>query len=184
MSGRPVNTGFPEKVTRSLSPGADGHIPVDESDALVARLKDVVGGNVSAFARRCGVRESLLRKYLVGTQPGAFNLVRIADAASVSVDWLASGRLPRSRAEVLAALRQSAAPAPAESCREPDASASYGAPKINAEALAAILAGILDAMGPSADLRLAAQKAVELYLEVLGRGLITPDGPGQHADCA
>jgi len=70
---------------------------------------------------------------------------------------------------VLAAMRQAASPGPASYCREPDASASYGAPKINAEALAAILAGILDAMGPSADPRLAAQKAVDLYLEVLGR---------------
>ncbi|MBL8395935.1 MAG: hypothetical protein JNK99_14515 [Candidatus Accumulibacter sp.] len=96
------------------------------------------------------------------------HLVAMADAGSVTVDWLASGRLPRTRAEVLAALRQSAAPGPALSCREPNASVSDAVPKINAEALAAILAGILDAMGPSADPRLAAKKAVELYWEVLG----------------
>lgn len=116
--------------------------------------------------------------------PRTDHLVKICAAGQVTLDWLASGRPPKWRSDVVAALRQPAASGPAPYCREPDASASYGAPKINAEALAAILAGILDAMGPSADPRLAAQKAVELYLEVLERGLITADGPGQHADCA
>lgn len=112
------------------------------------------------------------------------HLVTMADAGSVTVDWLASGRLPRTRAEVLSALRQSAAPGPALSCRDPAGSDSYAAPKINVDALAAILAGILDVMGPAADPRLAAKKAVELYWEVLERGLITPEGPGQQADGA
>jgi len=150
------------------------------------RLRQVVGDESQrSFASRCGFSDRLLGSYLHGEKlPGVENLRAIADAVGVTVDWLVSGRPPKWRSEVLAALRQSAAPGQALSCREPDASASDAVPKINAEALAAILAGILDAMGPAADPRLAAKKAVELYLEVLDRGLITPDGPGQHADCA
>lgn len=139
---------------------------------------------MAAFARRCGVGESTLRNISGGAMPRTDHLVKICTAGQVTLDWLASGRPPKWRSEVVAALRLTAAPGPALSCREPDASASDAVPKINADALAAILAGILDAMGPSADPRLAAKKAVELYLEVLDRGLITPDGPGQHADCA
>ena len=59
-----------------------------------ARLASVIGeesGN--SFARRAGFSESVLRKYLDGTQkPGMENLVRIAELANVSLDWLIAGR--------------------------------------------------------------------------------------------
>lgn len=173
---------------RNSSDSDPAAVPIrtGESELFAVRLREIVGEESQrSFAGRCGFSDRLLGSYMHGEKlPGVGNLRAIADAGGVTVDWLVSGRPPKWRSEVVAALRQAAAPGPALSCRDPDASASYAAPKINAEALAAILAGILDAMGPSADLRLAAQKAVDLYFEVSGRGLITPDGSGQPADCA
>lgn len=69
---------------------------------MSARIRAAIGEEpVAAFARRCGFGESLLRKYLQGSEPSATNLAKIADAAGVTVDWLATGRGPRTRAELL-----------------------------------------------------------------------------------
>ena len=68
--------------------------------SLSERIRFAIGDEpVAAFARRCGFGESLLRKYLQGSEPSATNLAKIADAAGVTVDWLATGRGPRTRAE-------------------------------------------------------------------------------------
>lgn len=68
--------------------------------SLSERIRLAIGDEpVAAFARRCGFGESLLRKYLQGSEPSATNLAKIADAAGVTVDWLATGRGPRTRAE-------------------------------------------------------------------------------------
>lgn len=100
-----------DKVTRSLSKSSERHISNEESDALVARINEIKGDeSVSAFARRCGVGESLIRKYLAGSQPGIFTIVAIANAGSVTVDWLATGRLPKTRAEYRAQLQAPADP--------------------------------------------------------------------------
>lgn len=79
-------------------------IPDAESGAFVRRLEELrADGSVAAFARRCGVGESVLRSYFSGVnQPGLEYLVAIADAGGVTVDWLATGRLPKTRAELLA----------------------------------------------------------------------------------
>ena len=57
------------------------------------RLKLAISGeSVNSFAKKCKVRESLLRKYLSGlTLPGMEKLVAIARTANVSIDWLAAG---------------------------------------------------------------------------------------------
>ena len=170
MATEPVNTGFPQNVTASHSEDPSRHIQSVQSDALISRLKEAIGGNVSAFARQSQVRESLLRKYLAGSQPGVFNVVQIADAAGVTTEWLATGRPPKTRGELREAMRCLLRSESEDTRVEsgPCVENPVGASKINAEALAAILAGIIDAMGPSADPRLAAKKAVELYWEVLG----------------
>jgi len=63
---------------------------------MAERIKAAIGDEpVAAFARRCGFGESLLRKYLQGSEPSATNLAKIADAAGVTLDWLATGRGPR-----------------------------------------------------------------------------------------
>ncbi|MGF3022614.1 XRE family transcriptional regulator [Methylobacterium aquaticum] len=48
-----------------------------------------------AFSKGLGVSNSLLRKYLRGANPGLDNLVRIARAKNVRVEWLATGEGPR-----------------------------------------------------------------------------------------
>ena len=55
--------------------------------------------SVASFARRSGVGESLLRKYLNGALPNSNNLVLLADAAGCYIDWLACGRPPIMRAD-------------------------------------------------------------------------------------
>lgn len=71
----------------------------DELNELARRIAEVAGDkSVSAFAKECGFGESLLRKYLAGSLPNASNLVAIARAGGVTVDWLATGRPPKMRA--------------------------------------------------------------------------------------
>lgn len=52
-------------------------------------------GSVAKLAERIGVHKNTLRKYGQGTEPPRHNLVKIADACGVSVEWLATGREPR-----------------------------------------------------------------------------------------
>jgi transcriptional regulator with XRE-family HTH domain len=63
---------------------------------IASRLQKAIGSeSVASFAKRSGVGESLLRKYLAGSQPGAENLLKLADAAAVNVAWLIDGRQPQ-----------------------------------------------------------------------------------------
>ena len=67
---------------------------------LKARIREIIGDEAgAAFARRCGIPESLLRKYLNGSQPSVRNLVVMARAAGVSVEWLATGRREKAGAQ-------------------------------------------------------------------------------------
>ncbi len=57
----------------------------------LAQAKGVVSTN--AFAQKCGISESIFRKYLAGASvPGADKLVDIARVAGVSLLWLATGQ--------------------------------------------------------------------------------------------
>lgn len=106
MAETRVNTGVTEKVTTSHSTNGTRHIQSSESDALAKRITELLGDKkVSWFAKECGFGESLLRKYLTGAQPNTANLVAMADVGGVTVDWLATGRLPKTRAELKAASR-------------------------------------------------------------------------------
>ncbi len=82
------------------------------------RLRIVLDAEESAlaFARKSDVGESLLRRYLSGSEPGLDKLVRIASAASVRLEWLATGEGPMRAAEMAETL----APA-VESATGPDA---------------------------------------------------------------
>lgn len=79
-----------------LSP-TDAGVRIRSSEyELKDRLRLAIGDEPgNAFARRAGVAESVLRKYLAGAQPSADRLVAMADAAGVSIEWLAAGRGPR-----------------------------------------------------------------------------------------
>lgn len=57
------------------------------------RLRSLIGeDSVSAFARRVELGESLIRKYLKGSEPTLSRARQIAVATGSSLEWLASGR--------------------------------------------------------------------------------------------
>ena len=73
------------------------------SSALFAtRLKSMIGKNpASRFARKCGLNEGTLRKYLMGeATPGVDKLLRIAQVAGVNLHWLVTGEGAQSAAAV------------------------------------------------------------------------------------
>ncbi len=56
------------------------------------RLTQLIGeGSVSAFARKVGLSEALLRKYLKGAEPSLAKANQIAMGANCSLEWLATG---------------------------------------------------------------------------------------------
>ena len=76
----------------------------DEESELVKRLRELIDDDsVSAFARRCGIGESVLRSYLAGAMPSADRLAAIAQVRGVTTDWLISGQEPRLRADLIKA---------------------------------------------------------------------------------
>ena len=70
---------------------SDSEKPTPES-TFAERLAELVGdASVSAFARRVGLSESLIRKYLKGSEPSLSRADQIARRANVSLEWLATG---------------------------------------------------------------------------------------------
>lgn len=63
-----------------------------ELSELTLRLKALIGeDSVSAFARKVGLSESLIRKYLKGSEPSVLKAAKIAKRCNVSLDWLVFG---------------------------------------------------------------------------------------------
>lgn len=61
--------------------------------AFSDRLRDLIGTQTtSAFARKVGLSESLIRKYLAGSEPSLSKANQIAQRANVSLEWLATGQ--------------------------------------------------------------------------------------------
>lgn len=50
--------------------------------------------SVHAFSKKAEISDSMLRKYLDGSMPGLDKLIKIANAADVTLDWLAADRGP------------------------------------------------------------------------------------------
>lgn len=99
--GKPAIYGFGENPSAPDSSAPSRRIHNDESVQFSARVKEVIGGDsISSFSRRCGVVEGTLRNILAGAWPRTDNLVAIANAGGVTVDWLATGRLPKFRADL------------------------------------------------------------------------------------
>jgi len=119
----------------------------------------VVGDRTAlGFAKQCGFSDSLLGAYLRGEKmPGLRYLVAIADAGGVTIDWLATGRPPRTRQELRAALRESPAQAPAG---------------VNIDALQTIIEGTLK-VAPNASASAQAAHCAKVYKELLEAGMIT-----------
>jgi len=103
-----MNTGLPGNPTASDSSSQPRRIQDYESDALTSRIRAVIGDKkVTWFATECGVGESTLRNILNGALPRTDILVSIARAGGVTVDWLATGQGPKTRADLRAAQSQS-----------------------------------------------------------------------------
>lgn len=81
----PANSAVPASAELSRS--------AEESSALAAHLSPLIGRqSVSAFGRKCGIAESVLRSYLHDRRmPPLDKALAIARAAGVTVDWLATG---------------------------------------------------------------------------------------------
>ncbi|AJQ92665.1 helix-turn-helix domain-containing protein [Gynuella sunshinyii] len=61
-------------------------------NSFAQRLKKLIGERtVSAFARQVGMNESLIRKYLSGSEPSISKAAQIADKTNSSLYWLATG---------------------------------------------------------------------------------------------
>lgn len=106
MSETRAATGFRKESDASDLSSPPRPILDVESDAFARRLKEVVGDKkVVWFAKECRLPESNIRSYLNGKFPSIDKAAAIAEAAGVTLDWLASGRQPKTRAELKAAAR-------------------------------------------------------------------------------
>ncbi|MFQ3231675.1 helix-turn-helix domain-containing protein [Reinekea sp.] len=64
----------------------------DLESSFAERLRSLIGdGSVSAFARKVALSESLIRKYLKGSEPSLARANQIAQQFNVSLEWLATG---------------------------------------------------------------------------------------------
>ena len=72
-------------------------------EGFAERLQSLIGEmSVSAFARKVGLSEALIRKYLKGAEPGLARANQIAMGANCSLEWLATGcGYPYRQAEVV-----------------------------------------------------------------------------------
>lgn len=62
------------------------------SDNFAARLRELIGDQaLTVFARKVGLSDALLRKYLAGSEPSLSKANQIARAANCSLEWLATG---------------------------------------------------------------------------------------------
>jgi phage repressor protein C with HTH and peptisase S24 domain len=89
ISGNPAGLADQEDSGRGLSP--------EEIAAFARRIGSIIpkGSSINAFAKKAGVNESLLRKYIAGESlPGLEKLIAIARTSGVRVEWLATGEGP------------------------------------------------------------------------------------------
>ncbi len=80
----------------------DSYNPLEEDAVSVLSFADrlkllIEGTTVSGFARTVGLSESLIRKYLKGSEPSLSRAEQIARGAQVNLNWLASGVGPKSK---------------------------------------------------------------------------------------
>lgn len=129
---------------------------------LVASRKEL-GLTQDAFCAKIGMPLSTLKKYEGShREPGSDALVMIAKAG-INVHWLLTGV-----GAMLVSEASEAAPAPAPQV----------VTKINVDALIAAFVGMTQAAPPGQTATQTARKAIEFYMYLLERGMITPDGIG------
>ncbi|MEF8727175.1 MAG: helix-turn-helix domain-containing protein [Accumulibacter sp.] len=121
---------------------------------LPERLRLLIGSEpVAAFARRCGLSESVLRTYLKdGRMPPIDKAAAIAAAAGVSLGWLAGGAPAVAAGQADYAVRGAAA---------------RGGKAIDAAVLAGIVQAVLEAQGAQARPERIAARVVDLYQQAI-----------------
>lgn len=68
---------------------------------ITQRLNALAEGmSTNAFALKCGVPESSMRKYLSGSIPGTDRAVQISKACGVNLEWFATGEGPKMANEI------------------------------------------------------------------------------------
>ncbi|MEA1080761.1 helix-turn-helix transcriptional regulator [Marinobacter qingdaonensis] len=67
----------------------------EEPGNISSRIKILMGNlSESAFAQKCKIPLSTMRKYLSGSTPGLDKAAQIAEATGVPLEWLATGKQP------------------------------------------------------------------------------------------
>lgn len=97
-------------------PGFDDEVLKAEIGTRLRQAVKIGGGN-KAVAAKSGIPLRSLGNLVGGQAPNVIQLVRIAEACGVSVDWLATGRLPVHPLERLEPL-QDTSPVVAAGCME------------------------------------------------------------------
>lgn len=73
-------------------------IKIDQTERpenVSTRIKTLMGNlSESAFAQKCKIPLSTMRKYLSGSTPGLDKAAQIAQATGVPLEWLATGKKP------------------------------------------------------------------------------------------
>ena len=65
----------------------------ETENSFADRLRVLIGHeSVSAFSRRVGLSEAMIRKYLNGSEPTLSRANQIARQANCSLEWLATGQ--------------------------------------------------------------------------------------------
>lgn len=135
-----------EKTKQSVQPGRNFVFSEKENEMISVRIREVIGDQfISAFARRCGIAEAVIRTYINDKRMPPLNKsASIAEAGGVTLDWLATGREPKFRRDLLAA--SSPEPAPDQASDDAvDFLAIYkDAPPEGRRALAALAVAIRD----------------------------------------
>lgn len=92
--------GLSETVAHYGTRSADATLPVANRGGFSQRLELALQGeSVHSLSVKSGVGDSLLRKYLSGSEPGLEKAALIARAKNLSLDWLATGEGPMKRGE-------------------------------------------------------------------------------------
>ncbi len=75
-----------------------------EKEGLSTRLKDAIGSeSINSFAKRSSLSEGTVRNIIMnGVMPRLDNLIAMANTAGVTVEWLATGRGPKTYAKQMA----------------------------------------------------------------------------------
>lgn len=84
-----------ELIAAPMETLTHGQSSTEAQSSFAERLMLAFGDeSPHAFAQRSGIGDSTIRRYLLGSMPGLDNLLIIASAANVTLDWLAAGRGP------------------------------------------------------------------------------------------